>query len=194
MNIRIIFYFLCLCQLNADSVGEKLSQAAMELTKNEETYDGSYYCIDYPNGDVPKNIGVCSDVVIRSYRALGTNLQQAVHEDIKENFHLYPHQNWGAKKPDTNIDHRRVPNLQVFFTRYGKKLPVSKNSADYVVGDIVTWNLASKGNIPHIGIISGERSPSGTPLIIHSIGRGTELSDILFEYKITGHYQYEPQN
>jgi uncharacterized protein YijF (DUF1287 family) len=158
------------------------------------SYDGAYRRLAYPGGDVPEETGVCSDVIIRAYRAFGVDLQQRVHEDMKAHFALYP-KTWGLTKPDTNIDHRRVPNLQVFFGRHGQSLPVSNRAADYLAGDIVTWNLAAPAKmVPHIGIVSTRRSADGTrPLIVHNIGRGVQVEDILFEYKITGHYRYAPQ-
>lgn len=157
------------------------------------SYDGAYRRMAYPNGDVPEETGVCSDVIIRAYRSLGIDLQQRVHEDMKAHFALYP-KTWGLTKPDTNIDHRRVPNLQVFFKRHGQSLPVSSRAADYLPGDLVTWNLAAPAKmIPHIGIVSTRRSADGArPLIVHNIGRGVQVEDILFAYKITGHYRYQP--
>lgn len=157
------------------------------------SYDGAYRRMAYPNGDVPEETGVCSDVIIRAYRSLGIDLQQRVHEDMKAHFALYP-KTWGLTKPDTNIDHRRVPNLQVFFKRHGQSLPVSSRAADYLPGDLVTWNLAAPTKtIPHIGIVSTRRSADGArPLIVHNIGRGVQVEDILFAYKITGHYRYQP--
>lgn len=171
----------------------RLAAAAHAQAEHTKSYDGSYRRIAYPNGDVPMETGVCSDVVIRAYRTLGADLQQKVHEDMKAHFALYP-KTWGLSKPDTNIDHRRVPNLQVFFTRHGKSLPVSSDAAAYVPGDIVTWNLAAPARmLPHIGIVSDKRTADGTrPLITHNIGQGVRTEDILFEYKITGHYRYAP--
>jgi len=169
---------------------EKLSDAALSLTKDKVRYDGKYHKIPYPNGDVPKGIGVCTDVVIRAYRKLGTDLQKEVHEDMKANFSKYP-KSWGLRGTDTNIDHRRVPNLQVFFTRKGKSIPVTNKASDYKPGDIVTWMLS--GNLPHIGIVVNRKSlrnPSGF-MIVHNIGSGQELEDCLFDYKVTGHYRYE---
>jgi uncharacterized protein YijF (DUF1287 family) len=166
----------------------KLSQAAIERTKHIVRYDGSYRKISYPNGDVPDNLGVCTDVVIRSYRKLGIDLQKDIHEDMKENFGMYP-KLWGLSKPDPNIDHRRVPNLQTLFKRKGILLPVTKNPNDYVAGDIVSWMLP--GNLPHIGIVIDSRSgENSNPLIVHNIGSGTVIEDILFDYQITGHYRY----
>lgn len=170
----------------------KLSHAALQRTKAWVIYDGSYFSIPYPNGDVPKHKGVCTDVVIRAYRTLGIDLQERVHKDMKANFHLYP-KIWGLSKPDTNIDHRRVPNLRVFFKRHGTELPITKNQQDYKPGDIVTWNLKDKGSLPHIGIVTEKKSIwSKNPLIVHNIGLGPRLEDMLFDYKITGHYRYEP--
>ena len=172
------------------SFSDKLSDAALSLTKDKVKYDPSYYKIDYPNGDVPKDRGVCTDVVIRAYRILGIDLQQKVHEDIKANFSKYPNQKrWGLKTPDKNIDHRRVPNLQVFFTRKGITKKVSDDADDYKTGDLVTWDLG--GGITHVGIVVGKKSGDGKrPLIVHNVGAGQVLQDCLFTWKITGHYQY----
>jgi uncharacterized protein YijF (DUF1287 family) len=176
---------------------EKLVEAALERAKHSVKYDGSYVKIDYPMGDVPANTGVCTDVVIRSYRALGIDLQQKVHEDMEGNFSLYPN-NWGLTKTDTNIDHRRVPNLQVFFSRHGKKLKITESPEDYKPGDIVTWNVSSwwrgrRKMVPHIGLVSDKKSLFGDRYkIVHNIGMGPELEDMLFRYPITGHYRYNP--
>ena len=170
------------------SFGEKLSEAAISLTKDKVTYDPKYYAIKYPNGDVPKNKGVCTDVVIRAYRKLGIDLQQEVHVDMKRNFSKYP-KNWGLSKTDTNIDHRRVPNLEIFFTRHGTKLAVTSNAADYKTGDLVTWMIRDK--LPHIGIVTNRRSADGKRnLIVHNVGGGQVLADCLFSYKIVGHFRY----
>ncbi len=171
-----------------DNFSRNLSQAAIERTKHVVRYDGSYRKISYPNGDVPKHLGVCTDVIIRAYRKLGIDLQKDIHEDMKANFRVYPNL-WGLSKPDPNIDHRRVPNLQTLFRRKGVILPLTNYQADYVAGDIVTWMLP--GNLPHIGIIvnSGRRNEQ-KPLVVHNIGSGPVTEDILFEYKITGHYRY----
>lgn len=173
-----------------ESFHSKLSNAAVELTKQKVTYDPSYFSIKYPNGDVPADKGVCTDVVIRAYRKLGIDLQQLVHEDMKANFEKYP-KTWGLKKTDTNIDHRRVPNLMTYFSRHGKILPKTKNASDYKPGEIVTWNLGS--NIPHIGIVIDKKSPEDDSryLIIHNIGAGQVIEDCLFRYSITGHYSFE---
>lgn len=169
----------------------KLSDSAISLTKQHVIYDGAYYTIPYPNGDVPSGKGVCTDVVIRAYRKLNIDLQKEVHEDMKENFGLYP-ERWGLKKPDTNIDHRRVPNLMTFFSRKGIKLPLSENAGDYYPGDIVTWDLG--GGVPHIGIVVNKRSGDGMRfLVVHNIGGGQELSDCLFKFKMTGHFRFMPE-
>lgn len=178
------------CQ--AEPYEQQLVNAALERTKHSVRYDGSYRAIAYPMGDVPDDIGVCTDVVIRSYRSLGMDFQQMIHEDMRANFGQYPGI-WGLKQPDPNIDHRRVPNLQRFFERQGAALPISSKGKDYRPGDLVTWMLP--GNLPHIGIVSNRYSiVSDRPMIVHNIGRGPELEDMLFNYEITGHYRYFPQN
>ena len=166
---------------------ERLVAAAVAQTRSKVTYDGSYRRIAYPGGDLPETIGVCTDVIIRAYRAVGVDLQVKVHEDMTRAFSSYPKM-WGLRRPDPNIDHRRVPNLQAFLRRAGAALPVSRDGAAYQAGDLVTWMLA--GNLPHIGIVMGQRSPTGAPLIVHNIGRGPEIEDILFSHPITGHYRY----
>lgn len=172
----------------AGSLHEKLILAARERTTRHEIYDGSYRRISYPMGDVPDDRGVCTDLVIRSYRAVQFDLQKLVHEDMRSNFALYP-KLWSLTRPDPNIDHRRVPNLQRFFERAGAKRAVSRNPADYAAGDLVSWMLP--GNLPHIGIVS-DRRVDGTPRpkILHNIGAGPVEDDILFAYPITGHYRY----
>lgn len=189
----ILIVEACVTQASAAEAEEKFSyiqlvRAAQERTKHWVIYSGKYQKIDYPNGDVPKNIGVCTDLVIRSYRKLGIDLQQLVHEDMRDNFSLYP-KIWGLKKPDTNIDHRRVPNLQVFFKRFGQSLAVSQNPQNYQPGDLVTWMLG--GNTPHIGIVSDKKTADGKRyLIIHNIGWGPKEEDFLFDAKISGHYRF----
>ena len=170
---------------------EKLSEAAIELTTQDVVYDPSYFSIAYPNGDIPSNKGVCTDVVIRAYRKLGTDLQKEVHEDMKADFSKYP-KNWGLSSTDKNIDHRRVPNLMVFFSRYGMVKPMTDISTDYVPGDIVCWNLG--GGTAHIGLVVNKKSIDGIRyLIVHNIGGGQVLADCLFDYKIIGHYSYEKE-
>lgn len=192
MKILYLSIFLCLLpfvesysQTNFD---ERLSKAALELTKQKVTYDPAYFKISYPNGDVPADRGVCTDVIIRAYRKLGIDLQKEVHEDIKANFSKYPRK-WGLTKPDRNIDHRRVPNLMVFFTRHGNKLPVTNAARDYLPGEIVCWDLG--GGITHIGIVVNKKSADGERyLIVHNIGAGQVMEDCLFKFKIIGHYRY----
>ncbi len=141
-------------------------------------YDGSYRRIAYPGGDIPADRGVCTDVLIRAYRKAGMDLQVLVHEDMTRAFDAYPHL-WGLRRPDSNIDHRRVQNLKVFFSRHGKTLPVSASAGDYLPGDIVVWRLPS--GLPHIGLVSSRLVPgTGRPLVIHNIGQGTQEEDILF--------------
>ncbi len=167
---------------------ERLSDSAINLTAQKVKYDPKYFSIPYPNGDVPADKGVCTDVVIRAYRKLGIDLQQKVHEDMRKNFAVYP-KSWGLKSTDKNIDHRRVPNLMKFFSRFGKELPVSYNVKDYKPGDVVCWNLG--GGITHIGLVANRKSPDGSRfLIVHNIGAGQVLADRLFSYKIIGHYRY----
>ena len=174
-----------------DSVPEtqakRLIAAAVAQTGMKVTYDGSYRRIAYPGGDVPETIGVCTDVIVRAYRAIGIDLQVKIHEDMRGNFEEYP-KIWGLNAPDPNIDHRRVPNLQTFFHRAGAELPVTGEVSDYLAGDLVAWMLP--GNLPHIGIVIDAQSSEGVPLVVHNIGRGPEIEDILFAYPITGHYRY----
>lgn len=179
--------------LHAQSFEQSLVVAAKERTAHTVHYDGSYVSIKYPNGDVPATTGVCTDVVVRAYRVLGVDLQQLVHEDMKHHFSAYPSKKlWGLTRTDTNIDHRRVPNLQTFFTRHGVVLKKSHDAQDFHAGDLVTWMLP--GNIPHIGIVIDTKdAKTGHPLIVHNIGAGPEATDILFAYKMTGHYRYIPK-
>jgi uncharacterized protein YijF (DUF1287 family) len=169
---------------------DKLSDAAVERTSHEVRYDPAYFKIAYPGGDVPAEVGVCTDEVIRSYRAVGLDLQKLVHEDMAANFGLYPRA-WGLKKTDTNIDHRRVPNLMVFFARQGASLPVSQEAREYKPGDVVTWDLG--GGMTHIGLVVGVPSDADESRlqIVHNIGAGPKMEDVLFGWKITGHYRYE---
>lgn len=187
MNITALLSLLflsCSACLMTDNVA--LAAKAREQIGVTVSYNGGYQSIPYPNGDVPKETGVCTDVVIRAMRAFGLDLQKAVHEDMKAHFSKYP-KNWGLKSTDRSIDHRRVPNLRTFFSRQGWSLPVTKTAADYQPGDLVTWNLGDA--VPHIGIVSDKKTEEGTPLIIHNIGCGTQEEDCLFLYTITGHYR-----
>ncbi len=151
-------------------------------------YDPAYRVIAFPNGDVHIATGVCTDVITRALRDQGLDLQKLVHDDMRGNFARYP-KRWGLKRPDKNIDHRRVPNLMTFLAREQADLPITSLAADYSRGDIVTWDLGS--GITHIGIVSNRKIPLGTPLVIHNIGRGTREENILFRYKIIGHYRFK---
>ena len=173
----------------------RFAAAAVERTQHTVRYDPAYVRIPYPGGDVPPSTGVCTDEVIRSLRAVGVDLQKEVHEDIAAHPSSYPNK-WAsglrsknAATTDTNIDHRRVPNLMVFFARHGQALPLSADARDYFPGEIVAWNLG--GGITHIGIVVGKISPqSGRYLIVHNIGQGPQMEDVLFDWKIIGHYRY----
>ncbi len=172
----------------SDRKGDRLAAAALAHSTEDVMYDPAYYMIDYPGGDVPPNKGVAADVVVRCYRQLGIDLQELVHEDMSRNFRLYP-QLWNSPAPDTNIDHRRVPNLQRYFHRHGEKLPVSRTSGDYQPGDIVVWAIANAET--HIGIVvPGPGDRSSEPWIVHNIGAGVVWDDVLFDYQILGHYRY----
>lgn len=150
-------------------------------------YDPAYRRLAYPGGDVPRESGVCTDVVIRALRdSRKLDLQKLVHEDMKANFAKYP-KNWGLKKTDANIDHRRVPNLQCYFTRKGWSLKTTKRASDYEPGDLVTVTVG--GRLPHIMIVSDRKASDGTPLVIHNIGSGTKEEHLLFAYPITGRYR-----
>ncbi len=179
-------------QAPTESFPTRLVAAAIERTAKRVNYDGSYRKLQYPGGDVPDDIGVCTDLIIRSYRALGIDLQQLVHEDMLASFSAYP-QRWGLTRPDANIDQRRVLNLQTFFSRHGTVLSQSASPDEYQAGDIVTWMLP--GNLPHIGIVSDRRSSDrARPLVVHNIGNGPDIEDMLFKYRITGHYRYVGSN
>ena len=170
----------------------KISDSAIELTNKSVIYNGDYYSIPYPNGDVPDGIGVCTDVVIRTYRSVGLDLQKEVHEDMEANFELYP-KIWGLSKPDSNIDHRRVPNLMTYFKRQGAEIPITENGKDYLPGDIVSWSLG--GGLTHIGVVVNKKSNDNKRfMIVHNIGGGQVLEDCLFNYTITGHYRFLEKN
>ena len=193
-NFRNILFGLLLVLISGAVVAQnnfydRLADSTMTLTKQKVQYDPSYFSISYPNGDVPQNKGVCTDVVIRAYRKMGIDLQKEVHEDMKANFAKYP-KTWGLKSTDRNIDHRRVPNLMVFFSRHGTVKPLSTEATDYLPGDIVCWNLG--GSVTHIGMVVNRKSADGKRyLIVHNIGAGQLLEDCLFSYKIIGHYRYQ---
>ena len=192
----------------AASFPTRLIAAAEARINRTVTYDPAYVRLKYPGGDVAPDRGVCTDVVIRAYRALGIDLQQRVHEDMRRAFRAYPAR-WGLRRPDPNIDHRRVPNLRRFFMRHGRALAVTAVAGNYQPGDLVTWDVSKPARgarpllgggtvrrlrfarLPHIGIVTARLSDDGKrPLIVHNIGAGTQLEDILFAYEITGHYRF----
>ena len=192
--MKKIFIFITVFLLNVSSAFgqvdffDRLADSALVLTKQRVKYDPAYFRIGYPNGDIPSDRGVCTDVVIRAYRKMGIDLQKEVHEDMKANFSKYP-KNWGLSGTDRNIDHRRVPNLMTFFSRHGAVKKMSQESIDYLPGDIVCWNLG--GGVTHIGIVSNKKALFGNRyLIVHNIGAGQVIEDCLFNYKIIGHYRY----
>jgi uncharacterized protein len=176
--------------LNASgTIGNRLAAAALHYTQNTVTNDLSYYQIDYPNGDIPASKGVAADVIVRCYRKLGIDLQEQVHNDMVAGFRDYPGL-WNATKPDTNIDHRRIPNLNRFFEHKGEKLVLSRNAADYQAGDVVVWSLG-KTSEPHIGIaVPGPGDRSHEMWVVHQLGSGVKWENALFDNKIEGHYRY----
>jgi len=200
----IVWLFSVLCGMGAGPVAtaqsadanarqdllKRLVAAAGERTHHAVRYEPAYVRIPYPGGDVPADTGVCTDEVIRSYRAVGIDLQKEVHEDMEQNFSAYPRKwRWLSSHTDTNIDHRRVPNLMVFFSRKGETMGITQRAEDYWPGELVTWDLG--GGVPHIGIVVDKKSgDSGRFMIVHNIGQGPRMEDVLFRWKITGHYRY----
>jgi len=179
--------FFSLCAQPLLSKADLLASAAKQQIGVTVIYDPAYVRLPYPNGDVPPERGVCTDVVIRAFRQQGRDLQKEVHEDMLRSFDRYP-KIWGLTAADSNIDHRRVPNLRVYFSRQGWSLPVSNKAEDFRSGDLVTWQLAS--GVPHIGIVSPDKAKgTSRPLVIHNIGAGAREDDFLFGAKITGHYR-----
>lgn len=193
--MKLLLFFLlascCFClgagEESAAAKNQAIAQAARERIGVTIRYVPDYVSLDYPGGDVPKETGVCTDVVVRSLRKTGYDLQKLLHEDMKKNFASYP-KIWNLRRPDRNIDHRRVPNLRTFFTRKGKSLKVTKKASDYLPGDLVTCTVA--GRLPHIMIVSDKKSAKGVPLVIHNIGAGTQEENRLFDFPITGHYRF----
>jgi uncharacterized protein YijF (DUF1287 family) len=172
--------------------GGRLVEAARKQIGVTVTYDPAYVSLEFPRGDVPLDRGVCTDVVIRAYRELGADLQELINRDMRANFSKYP-QLWGLKRPDANIDHRRVPNLQRFFKRKLAELPVTESADDYLPGDLVTCTVPP--NLPHIMIVSSTKDSSNIrPLVVHNIGHGTVEEDRLFEFPLTGHYRWKPDS
>ena len=173
---------------NASPQVKQLIASAIDQTRLTTGYDPAYVSIAYPGGDVSLKTGVCSDVIVRAFRKAGIDLQREVHEDMKSAWSAYP-KKWQAGAPDTNIDHRRVLNLMTYFERKGKALPATTDRKDYFPGDLVTWDLG--GGIDHIGILTNLSSePDGHWLIVHNIGAGTRVEDVLLSWRITGHYRY----
>jgi uncharacterized protein len=188
-RIALIAASLCAIPAFADPLGSCLVDKAREQIGVTVRYDGGYQRIAFPGGDVPADRGVCTDVLIRAYRRVNLDLQDLVHSDMSKAWAQYPRL-WGLSRPDTNIDHRRVPNLATFFARNGTTLAISGTPSAYAAGDIVTWELAA--GVPHVGIVSDKKTADGTPLVVHNIGRGTAEENMLFNYTITGHYRYTP--
>ena len=167
----------------------ELVAAAIDRTHHSVRYDPAYVRIPYPGGDVSPDTGVCSDEVIRSYRAVGVDLQKEVHEDMVKDFSAYPQKwRWLLGRPDSNIDHRRVPNLMVFLQRHGETLSITSRAEDYQPGELVTWDLGS--GVPHIGIVVDRKGSGSRYMVVHNIGQGPRMEDVLFNWKITGHYRY----
>lgn len=179
---------LAILPVHADN-GEKLVEAAHKQVGVTLSYDPGYTQLTYPGGDVPREKGVCTDVIIRAFRdGLSLDLQQLVHEDMKANFGAYP-KNWGLKKTDRNIDHRRVPNLRRYFDRkgYSLKLPAEGEYTNFLPGDLVTCTVPP--HLPHIMLVSDKKTLGGRPLVIHNIGGGAREEDVLAAYPLTGHYR-----
>ncbi len=175
------------CASAQEALGTRIVSTARSQVGRTVRYDPAYVTLSYPDGDVNISGGVCTDVIIRALRSgLGVDLQKAVHEDMTSHFSKYP-QSWGLRGPDKNIDHRRVPNLQIYFKRQGYELPVSQDPKDYKAGDLVTCIVPP--NLPHIMVISDRSTDVGCPLVIHNIGAGAREEDRLFEFKLTGHYR-----
>lgn len=186
-----VFIAAAMAQTEAQEAefGDQLARAAIERTQYDIVYDSAYVRMSYPMGDVAPDRGVCADVVIRALRALDIDLQQLVHEDMRAAFDDYP-SIWGLSRPDANIDHRRVPNLETFLTRKGARQELSEASSDFKPGDIIAWNLrGDHGWLPHIGVVTGQMGPTGRPMVVHNIGAGPKLEDVLFDWPITGHYR-----
>lgn len=182
-----VFLLMSLVSFTPINSGSKLSMAALERTTHRVSYNGKYIRLTYPNGDVPDNLGVCTDVVIRSYRnAFNIDFQQLIYEDKKANVDIYPRL-WEHHIPDYNIDHRRTQNMECFLTRKGAKLPITNKASDYKPGDLVFWDIAAG----HVGIVV-DKYVNGRPMVVHNIGGGPRCEDFLFSATITGHYRWLP--
>jgi len=174
----------------AETIAQKIVRGARDEVRRGVTYDATYRDIRYPAGDVDRNHGACTDVVIRSLRAAGYDLQKLIHEDMKKNFRAYPRK-YGLRAPDSNIDHRRVPNQQMFFTRFGKALPILTTggaAVNWRPGDIVTWKLTG-GVLDHCGVVTDKIGANGLPMVVHNLSATAE-EDCLTRWKITGHFRY----
>jgi uncharacterized protein YijF (DUF1287 family) len=181
---------LVLSTLPADSTFRaRLVRAALERTFHVVHYDPAYVQLTYPMGDVPETTGVCTDEVIRAYRALGVDLQRLVHEDMERHFAAYP-KKWRLRGPDANIDHRRVPNLQTFLKRRNASLRLTARAEDYRPGDLITCTVPP--DLPHIAIVVPPPDSGAAPWIVHNIGAGPRYEDRLFEFPLTGHYRWHP--
>ncbi len=192
LSCMILAFFFCnplaLAQNSGNPLLQKMIIGAKEQVGVTLRYDPAYSTMAFPMGDVPLSRGVCTDVVIRAFRKAGVDLQVLVHEDMKRNFAKYP-KIWGLNTTDRNIDHRRVPNLMTFLKRMGKSQPISHDPQAYLSGDVVAWLLPN--GLHHIGLVSDQKSSDGIrPLVVHNIGAGAQQEDILFAYKIIGHYRY----
>jgi uncharacterized protein len=191
-RVRSFFLFvlcLCLLPLSAQDTGAKIVTAARKQVGVTLSYDPAYVSLGYPGGDVPREKGVCTDVVIRALRdGLSLDLQKLVHEDMKANFSAYP-KNWGLSRTDKNIDHRRVPNLQTYFKRCGYKVADTQEPTKFQPGDLITCTVPP--NLPHVMIVSDKKTAGGVPLVIHNIGSGAREEDVLFTYPLTGHYRWK---
>lgn len=169
-------------------IGTRIALAAQAQVGVTTIYDPAYVRLDYPNGDVPIERGVCTDVVVRAFRAVGIDLQSRIHEDMARNFSVYP-KDWGLTAPDANIDHRRVQNLATYFTRLGKRIGADDVDANFLPGDVVTWQLS--GWMQHIGIVSTDKiQGTNRYYIVHNIGSGTHQEDALRWFTIIGHYRW----
>lgn len=199
-TIYLLFYFFACNSVNSSSkIANKISehqlsnevnilmQSLESQTQLTTSYNPAYVILEYPNGDVPIHTGVCADVVVRAMRANHIDLQKELHVDMSQHFSMYPNR-WNLKTTDKNIDHRRVANLMKFFERKQKSISITKNENDYKPGDIVAWKL--NNGLLHIGMVYNGTNEDGIPLIVHNIGNGTTIADVLFQWEIIGHYRW----
>ena len=181
----LCFIFALLPGFQSEDYHRRIAQAASEQVGVTTIYAPGYSRLQYPGGDIPREQGVCTDIIIRAFRTIGVDLQKEVHEDMAGHFKEYPNF-WNMKKPDLNIDHRRVPNLMKFFERRGKALQLDSKCKP---GDIIAWQLAH--GLFHIGILSNEIVPgTNRYYMIHNIGAGAQKEDVLYDFKIIGHYRW----